>query len=45
MDQYKDGRRVLHAGAQGDRGSTLLPMLLGGLILIVIGAGIIMTVV
>lgn len=45
MNQYKDRRGVLDAGAQGDKESTLLPMLLGGLILVVIGAGVVMTVV
>ena len=38
-------RSALDAGARDDEGSTLLPMLLGGLVLIVIGAGLIMTVV
>lgn len=45
MDQHKDRRGVLDAGAHGDKESTLLPMLLGGLILVVIGAGVVMTVV
>lgn len=45
MDQYKDTRGVLEAGAQSQRESTLLPMLLGGLVLIVIAAGVVMTVV
>lgn len=45
MDQYKDRRDELDAGANGGKGSTLLPMLLGGLFLIVVGAGVIMTVV
>lgn len=45
MDDYKNGRGVLDAGAQGEKESTLLPMLLGGLILVVIGAGVVMTVV
>ena len=38
-------RSALDAGAREGEDSTLLPMLLGGLILIVIGAGVIMTVV
>lgn len=45
MNYYKDTRRVLDTGAQDEKESTLLPMLLGGLILIVIGAGVVMTVV
>lgn len=45
MGENKDRRSVLDAGAQRDKESTLLPMLLGGLILVVIGAGVVMTIV
>ncbi|MEX4010586.1 hypothetical protein [Neoaquamicrobium sediminum] len=45
MEQNRDTRSVLDSAASGDKDSTLLPMLLGGLILIVIGAGVVMTIV
>lgn len=40
-----DRRAALNVEEAQDNGSTLLPMLLGGLVLIVIGAGVVMTVV
>ena len=45
MDQYKDRSSVFDAREHGEKESTLLPMLLAGLILVVIGAGVVMTVV
>ena len=45
MREYKDRNGAFDAGEHSEKESTLLPMLLGGLILVVIGAGVVMTVV
>lgn len=43
VSEYSDRRSSFDAGEGNDRKNTLLPMLLIGLILVVIGAGVVMT--